>query len=108
MKKIVLAVILSALIVSAAQPAFCAGPLEKLGRGVSNIFTSPAEIPYRMTKSFNNSRFPEAAILGFSEGVAMMCFRLFIGVSEVLTFPVPVPEKYAPVITDPEYLWKIK
>jgi len=73
-------------------------PLDKLGRGVANVVTSPVEVFYRAGKGE-----------GVSNGLGMAIRRMFTGMIEVLTFPLPsVPfmeetGEYEPIITDPEF-----
>ena len=78
-------------------------PLEKLGRGVSNIVTSPFEIFYRIGKA-NDEKGPFAGFSwGLLDGLFRMGMRAVVGVYEVVTFPIPLPDGYNPIITDPEY-----
>jgi len=78
--------------------------LKKLGRGVANMLTFPLELPNQMTK-INKSDGPVAALTyGFMKGCVAGVFRLIVGVYEVISFPIPLPEFYRPIMTDPEYM----
>ncbi len=105
-KRLVLIAVVAALMISvAAQASFADGdPLKKLGRGLSNCLTFPIELPNQISKT-NNSDGPMAAVTyGLVKGIAMTAFRAVVGVYETLTFPVPVPAGYAPILTDPEFM----
>ncbi|MFH1189126.1 MAG: exosortase system-associated protein, TIGR04073 family [Candidatus Omnitrophota bacterium] len=79
-------------------------PLKKLGRGLSNIMTFPLEIPSQISKT-NNSDGPVAALsYGVVKGFVMGIFRAFVGIYEVVSFPLPYPEWYRPILTDPEFM----
>ena len=41
---------------------------------------------------------------GLFTGIFDMGKRLVVGAYEVVTFPVPLPSGYKPIITDPEYI----
>jgi putative exosortase-associated protein (TIGR04073 family) len=76
---------------------------KKLGRGLANMLTFPLEIPNQISKT-NNSDGPVAAFTwGLLKGVGMTGFRALVGVYETLTFPMPCPEGYKPILTEPEF-----
>lgn len=87
-----------------AASGFCnEGAWKKLGRGVSNMITFPFEIPNQVSRT-NRSDGPMAAFTwGLIKGVGMTCFRALVGVYETISFPVPCPEDYKPILTDPEF-----
>jgi putative exosortase-associated protein (TIGR04073 family) len=79
------------------------GAWKKLGRGLCNMVTFPLELPNQISRT-NNSDGPMAAFTwGLVKGAGMTCFRALVGVYETLTFPIPCPEGYKPVLTDPEF-----
>lgn len=79
-------------------------PLRKLGRGIANCLTFPIEIPNQISKTNNNDG-PVAAIsYGAAKGIVMGIFRMVVGGYEVLTFLIPLPEWYRPILTDPEFM----
>jgi putative exosortase-associated protein (TIGR04073 family) len=81
-------------------------PLRKLGRGLSNCLTFPIEIPNQISKT-NDSDGPMAALTyGAVKGIVMGIFRLGVGAYEVVTFPLPFPEWYKPILTDPEFMFE--
>jgi putative exosortase-associated protein (TIGR04073 family) len=77
--------------------------LKKLGRGVANVATCPFEIYHRVGE-VNKENGPIAAFTwGLLKGVYKMGVRGLVGVYEVLSFPMPYPENYGPILTDPEF-----
>ncbi len=105
MKKAILISLVLLLILNLAGPGYCYGPVEKLGRGIANLITWPLEIPNRMTQANKRSGPYEAATYGLMEGICSMLVRLAAGVFEVATFPFPLPERYEPILNDPELIW---
>ncbi len=85
----------------------CAGsPMKKLGRGLANCITFPLEVPYRMGK-VNVTDGPFASCTyGLLKGLGMAGLRAGAGIYEIVTFPMPCPADYAPVLTDPEYMFE--
>lgn len=109
MKKVILICLITVFLLNIAAPGYCSGPIRKLGRGFWNLLTFPFEIPNRMTQVNKASGMYESVTYGFLEGLGMTCVRLAAGVFEVVTFPFPLPEKYGPVLNDPEFLfWEVK
>ena len=89
-----------------AVPGYCDDPVKKLGRGLSNVLTFPFEI-FLQASRVNNSDGPVAAATwGLLKGVGMSGARLLTGVYEVITFPVPVPKDFAPIMKDPEFMFE--
>ena len=75
------------------QPA-----LEKLGRGASNLLCGWLEIPYnihvRSSRSDTGGSFFTGAVHGVVRGVV----RTAVGLYETVTFFIPLPEQYAPIL----------
>ncbi|MDD5422696.1 MAG: exosortase system-associated protein, TIGR04073 family [Candidatus Omnitrophica bacterium] len=105
MKKIISIVLVTLFILNIAQVGYC-GPMRKLGRGVSNLLTFPYEIPHRIMETNKRAGPYEAATYGLLEGLCMMVGRAGAGFYEVVSFPIPVPPGYEPLINDPEMFWK--
>ena len=101
MKKIIaLIAIASLLFVSSAHADTM---LKKLGRGLANIITCPLELPYRIGRA-NEENGPFAAFTwGVLDGLCRIGARLIVGGYEVISFPIPFPADYRPVIDDPEF-----
>lgn len=82
-------------IVAIAAMAFVDGyaydPIRKFGRGISNVAFGVLEIPIRAY----DVNFDEGGIAsvtyGVLKGVAYFVAREVVGVTEIVTFPVPLP-----------------
>ncbi len=67
------------------------GPLEKLGRGIANIAFGPLEVviqPLEVAQAKGNIA---GLTYGLFRGVAMVVARLGVGVTDILTFYMPLP-----------------
>ena len=73
----------------------------KLGRGVSNVVLAPVEIFAQPGYMAKTERWPIAAFGGVPKGILMTGARLGVGISEILTFPLPIPSHYRPIM-EPE------
>ena len=106
MKRTVKVVLVIALILSIASPGYC-GAGRKLMRGLSNLITCPLELPNRMRIAVKEEKnLVEVIGIGLPKGLGMMIMRGCFGLYETLSFPIPIPENYEPMITDPEFFWK--
>ena len=76
----------------------------KLVRGVTNTFTSFAEIPKQSILTVREMGAPGYAI-GPLKGFGMALYRGFIGVTETFFFMIPQPGYYDPTI-EPSYIWE--
>ncbi len=103
MRRLFLAAVIISLFIVSATPAFCDGPVTKLGRGICNMLTFPLEVPEQISR-VNSSDGPFAAsTVGVLKGLGWAVGRAFVGVYETITFAFPMPKNYEPVMTDPEY-----
>ncbi|MDD3906323.1 MAG: exosortase system-associated protein, TIGR04073 family [Candidatus Omnitrophica bacterium] len=85
---------------------YCDDPVKKLGRGLCNIGTFPFELCLQ-TSRVNDTDGPMAACTwGILKGLGMSGIRLLVGVYETVTFPIPQPKNYAPILTDPEFMFQ--
>ncbi len=105
MRKIIVVFVAALIILSLAGPAYCGGPLKKLGRGISNILTCPFEIPNRIHKAYKSSGFCGVITRGIMEGCIMMGYRGLAGIDETVTFYKSGSEDYEPIISDPEFFF---
>jgi putative exosortase-associated protein (TIGR04073 family) len=79
-------------------------PLDKLGRGLAGMTTGFLELPGNIVAE-NRDRGPaHAATIGVAKGIGMIPVRELVGVFDVVTAPIEVPEHYDPVL-HPEYPW---
>ena len=75
------------------------GPTRKLGRGLSNLFLAPAEIPVTIAKINKDEGNAAAAGYGVVRGLGRSATRHIAGLIEILTFPFPVwRESYYPLL----------
>src|SRR3954465_11320461 len=75
------------------------GPTRKLGRGLSNLFLAPAEIPTTIAKVNTDEGNAAAAGYGVVRGFGRSAARHYAGLLEILTFPFPVwRESYYPLL----------
>ena len=79
--------------------------LTKLGRGLANIFGGLAEIPKEIYQRSRDSETLGAIVFTAPVvGVAKAVGRTSVGFFETLTFFLPIPEDYGPII-EPEYVF---
>ncbi len=72
----------------------------KLGRGLENIVTSPAEIPCTMSKEMHKGNPAAGFFTGFAKGTGLFVWRAFVGVTEVASFMIPMERTIPRVCTD--------
>jgi putative exosortase-associated protein (TIGR04073 family) len=74
----------------------------KLGRGLANLFTGVVEIPKNISREWRKTDPATGVIVGGVKGVGWAASRMAVGAFETVTFPVPVPANYEPLM-QPEY-----
>jgi putative exosortase-associated protein (TIGR04073 family) len=75
------------------------GPTRKLGRGLSNLFLAPAEIPTTIAKVSKDEGNSAAAGYGVVRGVGRSAARHIAGLLEIITWPFPCwHESYYPLL----------
>ena len=105
-KKVFVIGLIFLVVVGLAMPAYCDDALKKLGRGICNVITSPFEL-FLQPSRVNNSDGPMAGFTyGVLKGIGMTGLRAIVGVYEVVTFPIPVPKNYEPLLKDPEFFFE--
>jgi putative exosortase-associated protein (TIGR04073 family) len=80
------------------------GSRDKLVRGVLNIADSVVEVPGTMMRKSHKEGIVSGMTLGMVDGIFNTAKRALAGVWEVVTFPIPIPENYEPILSDPEFL----
>jgi len=104
--KLIVGVIAVLLMACFTQNAYCDDALKKLGRGIANVGTCPLEL-FLQASNVNKTDGPVAGFTyGILKGFAMTGWRLAVGVYEIISFPVPFPKDYAPIIKDPEFIFE--
>lgn len=76
--------------------------LRKLGRGVANILFGIVEVPNQITKTTSAQGGGAGVTYGVGKGLVRWIGREFAGVYDIVTFPVPFPRGYKPVMR-PEF-----
>jgi putative exosortase-associated protein (TIGR04073 family) len=76
--------------------------LRKLCRGVANVLFGIVEIPNQITKVTAAHGGGAGVTYGVGKGVVRWIEREGVGIYDVVTFPVPVPKGYKPVMK-PEF-----
>lgn len=75
--------------------------LRKLGRGVGNTLFGIVEVPNQITKA-NAEHGGGAFFYGIGKGFVRWLGRELVGVYEIVTFPLPLPRGYKPIM-QPEF-----
>jgi putative exosortase-associated protein (TIGR04073 family) len=94
--------------ITPGEPAKIAGegtPVRKLQRGFLNVALSPIDLSSEFQKEQNRETFPPSWVLAIGRGSCYMVGRALTGVYEMVTFLVPYPAGYAPVLY-PEFTWE--
>lgn len=82
---------------------YAGDPIEKLGRGVTNTATGWLEI-FKEIKRYSEKSDMAGYITGSFKGIFKAVGRTLVGVYDMVTFPLPLPRRYEPVI-EPEYVF---
>ena len=86
------------------EPVIESNAFEKLQRGALNLADAVVEIPGTMMRKSKKDGVAMGMTAGMVEGILNTVKRAFAGAWEVATFPIPLPEHYAPILPDPEFL----
>jgi putative exosortase-associated protein (TIGR04073 family) len=108
MKKGIAILIIAGVVFLSALPAYAGNPVEKLGRGLANVGTSPLEIPKTMGQVQEEKGIFAGWTLGVLQGLVNTVKRAGVGIYEVVTFPIPFPRDYEPILEDPEFFLQKK
>jgi len=104
MKTVIIAICIVALLAVTAHAEIQNSPVKKLGRGIANLLGGFLdEIPRQIARATDEGSVLTGSAIGFPVGIAKGLWRTAIGAYEVATFFLPIPERYEPIITDPEY-----
>ncbi len=77
--------------------------MHKLGRGIVNLFTGIVEVPKNMGAEWRKTDPFSGMVVGFIKGCGWGICRTAAGAFEIVTFPLPVPEGYIPIM-EPEFV----
>ena len=67
-------------------------PLEKLGRGIANVAFCVLELPMQWAEVTENHGAIAGITYGTLKGVYFVLVRGVVGVVEIVTFPIPLPD----------------
>lgn len=102
--KIVVILILFTFMCGSILPsALAQNPIRKLGRGMANILTGFLELPANVVDAAEEDGFIAAVTYGIVKGFAMSLLRTTVGVYETVTFIIPLPLGYTPIL-EPEFM----
>ena len=76
--------------------------LRKLGRGIANILFGIVELPNQITKTTSEHGGGAGVTYGVGKGFLRWFGRELTGAYDVVTFPVPLPRGYKPIMK-PEF-----
>ena len=76
----------------------------KLGRGLAGMVAGWVELPGNIYAEGSKNGFFAGITVGFAKGIGMTVARTLVGVYEFITFPIPAPDEYNPILM-PEFPW---
>ena len=100
---VLLAVIFIASVSFAGGDYGSDGMLKKLGRGIANVFTCPLEVAKGVGDANYESGPVAAMTYGLISGFYKTGVRFVVGAYEIVSFPIPFPKNYEPILDDPEF-----
>ena len=74
-----------------ADDSWIMRPMEKLGRGITNVVFSPCEIPMKWAEVTGEKGGAAGLTYGTLRGVCYVIARICVGAVDIITFPVPLP-----------------
>ena len=89
----------------AEEPSVAEKIAMKFARGMTNVTTGWVELPKQIYLVGHNEGWMMGALLGPIDGLGMVIARTIAGAYEILTFPVPLPPQYQPMLK-PDYVWQ--
>lgn len=92
------------MIVMCSSIAYANNPATKLLRGTTNLLTGWVEIPKNIYDRTVEEDLFKGVTIGAVSGFGMAVVRTGTGLYEVMTFPIPLPEGYGPIL-EPEYVF---
>jgi len=104
MKKGIIFVLVIGIALFAASSSFAQDPGKKIVRGVANILTGWVELPKNIYETSVEDNIFSGITIGLAKGLGMTIVRTGAGIYELITFPFPIPEDYAPVL-EPEFVF---
>ena len=87
-----------------ATPSRVDGSLRKLGRGIANVATAPAELIRTPQLTTRREGYIAGLSIGIVEGAWRTVERALTGIFEIGTFYAEIPKDYGPLMK-PEFVW---
>jgi len=95
----------SASLALAEEPSAPQRIATKFIRGAANFTTGWMELPKQVYLVGQREGWVTGALRGPIDGLGMFIARTIGGAYEVLTFPIPLPPQYQPML-HPDYVWQ--
>ena len=105
MRKFLLVLVAVILISSLTITPCFADVWRKLGRGLSNTVTGVVEVPKKVILISKEDNVLLGLTWGLVKGATVGLLRTAVGVYETVTFPIPAPADYEPII-HPEFVFE--
>jgi len=70
----------------------------KLGRGIANVLFGIVEVPNQITQTTSERGGAAGWSFGIGKGLMRWIGRELVGVYEIVTFPLPLPRGYKPIM----------
>jgi putative exosortase-associated protein (TIGR04073 family) len=80
-------------------------PAAKAGRGLMEMITGFMEFPGNIYAESRDHGLASGLTIGLAKGIGMIPVRELVGVYELVTAPIEVPDDYRPVL-DPPLPWQ--
>jgi len=98
-KKIALILAFALTVATVSVPSAMADdPLEKLGRGITNVVGCPFEISNNLQRIGDEKGFAAGFLEGTIKGVWYTVGRALTGIYDIATFLIPLPGQYKPLM----------
>lgn len=86
------------------QRCFAGDPVRKLSRGLINTVTGWVEIPAEVFREADRLSGAGGLFAAPFKGIAKAVGRTIVGVYETVTFVIPLPSRYEPIV-EPEFVF---
>ena len=97
--------LITLMILNMASAGYAQNMSNKLNRGLVNIVTGWFEVPKNMSDGISKHDFVSAFFIGLPKGCWMTIVRTGAGIYDTVTFPIPAPQDYKPVL-EPEFAFQ--
>jgi putative exosortase-associated protein (TIGR04073 family) len=84
------------------EPSGGQNAFRKLGRGIANVLFGIVEVPNQVTKVTSEQGGGAGVTYGVGKGLWRWFGRELTGVYDIVTFPIPFPKGYKPIMK-PEF-----